>query len=298
MPWKNHDCQAGLTGEDKMAQEISARLTVLCENSVSGPFGIIGEHGWSVLVETGSRKLLFDTGQGQGLVSNATWLGRKLHDIDAVILSHGHYDHTGGLPQALQIAGQVPVYCHPDIFLDRWWIKGQTSREIGLRFKRSWLESIGADFVFVRRFTEIYPNIYLTGEVPRKTGFEPPDPHMKIRGEDGAMIQDPILDDMSMVVDTPGGLVVILGCAHAGIINILEHVVSMLPGKKIRAVMGGTHLGFADDRQFEETLSALERFEVGLLGASHCTGLENSARLHAHLGERFFFASAGHVLEV
>ncbi len=281
-----------------MGREMSARFTVLCENSVAGPFGIIGEHGWSVHVETGGRKLLFDTGQGQGLVSNATWLGMELRDVDAVVLSHGHYDHTGGLPQALQLAGPVPVYCHPGVFIDRWWTKGRTSREIGLRFKRSWLESMGAEFVFVRRFTEIYTDIYLTGEVPRQTEFEPPDPHMRIRGRDGTLVQDYVPDDLSMVVDTPDGLVIILGCAHAGIINILEHVVSMLPGKKIHAVMGGTHLGFAHERQFEETLAALERFEVGLLEASHCTGLENSARLHAHLGRRFFFASAGHVLEV
>jgi len=274
------------------------RATVLCENSVSGPFGITGEHGWAMYVETDSVRLLFDTGQGQGIISNSLALGRDLRDIETIVLSHGHYDHTGGLPQVLNLTGRIPVHCHPDIFLDRWWRKDGVQREIGLRYKRCWLDSIGADFVFAREFTEIYPGIFITGEVPRVTAFEPPDSHMKLRNPDGEWIQDPLLDDLSMVVETEKGLVVILGCAHAGLINILEHVNNMLPGQAIYAVVGGTHLGFADSSQFDETLKALDSFDVRLLGASHCTGLENSARLFGALGERFFFASAGSVLEI
>ncbi len=281
-----------------MASNTGLTATVLCENSVSGPFGLTGEHGWSIFVETDNRKILFDTGQGQGIIANSLILGKDIMEIDAIVLSHGHYDHTGGLPQVLNLAGRRTVFCHPDVFLDRWWIKDDTQREIGLRYKRSWLESIGADFQFHRDFREIYPGIYITGEVPRITSFEPVDPHMKLRTSDRGWTQDPLFDDLSMVIETEKGLVVVLGCAHAGLINILEHVRKMLPKRPIHTVVGGTHLGFADITQFEKTVEALDRFDIKRLGASHCTGLENGARLYNRLGDRFFFASAGTTIQI
>ncbi len=269
-------------------------ITILCENSVAGPFGLLGEHGWAVFVETDGLRLLFDTGQGQGIINNSLILGVDLGQIDAIVLSHGHYDHTSGLPQVLQIRGEVPVFAHPDIFLDRYWSRGEVSRHIGIRFNRAYLESLGCRFQFTPGFTQIFPGIYVTGEVPRVTDFEPPDPNMKIPAGTGAhMAQDPLRDDLSMVIDTPSGLVVILGCAHAGIVNILKWCAQNLPGRPFHTVIGGTHLGFAEKEQFDKTLDALEDFDIKRLGASHCTGLKNASRLYCALGEKFFHASVG-----
>jgi 7,8-dihydropterin-6-yl-methyl-4-(beta-D-ribofuranosyl)aminobenzene 5'-phosphate synthase len=145
----------------------------------------------------------------------------------------------------------------------------------------------------VTEFTEIFPQIYLTGEVPRVTDFEPPDATMKIRATSGEWAQDELRDDLSLVVATEKGLVVVLGCAHAGLINILTHVTAKLPGQPIYTVIGGTHLGFADPSQMDATVAALHQFGVQRLGASHCTGLANSARLQQVFGDRFFFAAAG-----
>ncbi len=268
-------------------------LTVLCENSVAGPFGLTGEHGWAIHADIFGRSILFDTGQGQGIIPNSRLLDIDLKNLDAIVLSHGHYDHTSGLPDVLRQCGKIDVYCHPDCFIDRYWVKDGDSREIGIRYKRSYLESLGARFSFVREFTEIFEGIYLTGEVPRVTAFEPIDPNMKVPGPDGALIQDELLDDQSMIIDSEKGLIIVLGCAHAGLVNILTHVATHLPDRPIHTVIGGTHLGFAENEQFEQTMLALNNFSIKRLGAGHCTGLQNAARLFNHLGERYFFSAVG-----
>ncbi len=274
------------------------RLTVLCENSVGGPFGLIGEHGWAVHLETPDGNWLFDAGQGLGLVPNALALRKDLRSLRGIALSHGHYDHTSGLPSVLGLTGSIPVHAHPDVFLHRYWLKDGDRREIGLRFAREYLEGLGANFVLDCGFREISPGLYLTGEIPQRSEFERTDPNMKLRGPDGSWVPDPLVDDQALVADTAEGLVVVLGCAHAGLINTLERVREHLPGRPFHIVVGGTHLGFADPSQLEATVRELGRFGVGRLGASHCTGLVNGAKLQATLGGRFFFASVGTSLVV
>ncbi len=273
------------------------KATVICENSVAGPFGLIGEHGWALYVEADETNILFDTGQGLGILNNSVVLQKDLAEVRALVLSHGHYDHTSGLPAVLNVIGARPVFSHPDVFETRYWRKGGSCREIGIRYRKGYLESIGAQFEYVSRFEEIFPGIYLTGEVPRVTDFERLDPNLQVI-KDGSWTQDEIKDDMSMVVDTCKGLVVVLGCAHSGLINILKHVKANMPGRPIHTVIGGTHLGFATRSQLEKTVSALDEFDIQKLGASHCTGLMNGAKLSCELGDKYFFASAGTTLEI
>ena len=277
---------------------MKTRLTILCENSVGVPFGVIGEHGFACHVETDRGDYLFDTGQGFGILPNALALGKDLRKIDAVMISHGHYDHTGGLPAVLKLRGRVPVHGHPDMFVERFIRFEGKRRDIGIPFRRSFLESLGADFQFGTGMTEVGPGVYLTGEIPRKTPFEKGDANMVALTADGRTVDpDPILDDLSMVVDSDKGLILVLGCAHAGMVNIIEHVMARTGRDRIHAVIGGTHLGFSSARQFEETLEAIDRYHIERVGVSHCTGLEKASLLHARLKERFFFGCVGSVLE-
>lgn len=277
---------------------MKTRLTILCENSVGAPFGVIGEHGFACHLETDRGDYLFDTGQGFGILHNAMALGRDLRKIDAVMISHGHYDHTGGLPAVLKLRGKVPVYGHPDMFVERFIRFEGKQRDIGIPFRRSWLESFGADFRLGTEMTEIGPGVYLTGEIPRKTPYEKGDANMVARAEDGRLIDpDPILDDLSMIIDADKGLILVLGCAHAGMVNIIEYVMAQTGRDRIHAVIGGTHLGFSGDVQFEETLKAVDRYRIERVGVSHCTGLVKASLMHARLQERFFFGCVGSVVE-
>lgn len=273
------------------------KITILCENSVGMPFGGVGEHGFAAYIETAAGNYLFDTGQGLGLTGNALALKKDLGRLEALLISHGHYDHTGGLPQVLKQSGPLPVYAHPEIFIERFW--GEARRYIGIPFTRSFLTSLGADFRLSPEPREIAPGLYLTGEIPRHTDFEKGDSNMvAVTAAGEERCPDPINDDLSLVLDTDKGLIVILGCAHAGMVNILNHVRASFNRERIYAVIGGTHLGFSSPLQFEETLKVIDSYQIEKLGVSHCTGLAQAARLYARMPERFFFACVGAELEV
>jgi 7,8-dihydropterin-6-yl-methyl-4-(beta-D-ribofuranosyl)aminobenzene 5'-phosphate synthase len=274
------------------------KITILAENSVVGPFSVIGEHGFSAFVETKYFNFLFDTGQGKALINNAMALKKDLSSIKFLYLSHGHYDHTGGLVDLLKIKSPLDIYAHPDIFLERYWIKDEVQRYIGIPFSRAYLQALGANFIFHNDFQEIAKNVFSSGEVIRNTSFEKIDKEMKIKNEKGEFVQDQILDDYSIAIKTTKGLVIILGCAHSGIVNILNHFIEKTGEKEIYAVLGGTHLGFANEEQINETIKFLNKYNIQKLGVSHCTGLSVSAKLFAQLKEKFFFASVGSSLEI
>ncbi len=274
------------------------RITILAENSVVVPFDVIGEHGFSAFVEMKDFNFLFDTGQGKALINNALALKKDLSSVKFLYLSHGHYDHTGGMVDLLKIKSSLDVYSHPNIFAERYWMKDGTQKYIGIPFSKAYLESLKANFIFHKEFMEIDRNVFSSGVVDRNTPFEKIDKEMKVKTEKGDFIQDQIWDDYSLAIKTQKGLVVILGCAHAGIVNILNHFIEKTKEKEIYAVLGGTHLGFANDEQIEKTVKVLDRYNIQKLGASHCTGLGVGAKLFNKLGDRFFFASVGATLEI
>ena len=273
-------------------------ITVICENRAGVPVQIAGEYGFAALIEKGGEKILFDTGQGVALKSNAAALKADLSSVNQLVLSHGHFDHTGGLSQALTASGGARVTAHPDIFDSKYTRIpfGAETRHfyIGVPFRREFLESaLGASFSLTTGYTEISPGVWFSGEVPRRTDFEKPDAALMVKRE-GRFEADPMRDDASMLVETDSGPVIVAGCAHAGIVNVMHHFREKSGHDSFHAVIGGTHLGFAEgEEQLLKTMGAFEDMGLELVAVSHCTGNEAAAACYNRFGEKFAFANAG-----
>ncbi len=274
------------------------RITILCENSVGPISGSLGEHGFSALIEpSGSDPLLFDTGQGLTLLHNAQRMNKDLSKVSRVVISHGHYDHTGGLKPLLEEYGVQQVYSHPEVFRSRYRVKDTGEcYPISFPASRAELEALGAHFNLSKEFCVIAPGIYLTGEVPRVTDFEAGDQglYCDCTGQE----LDTTPDDQSLVLETEKGLVLVLGCCHAGLVNTIEHVAYMTGRRDIYAVIGGTHLGFCSQEQISKSIYALRTLGIKKLAVSHCTGFAASARLSREMPKEFQMAMVGYTLEV
>ncbi len=273
------------------------RITILCENSVGPVSGTLGEHGFSALVEWSDGALLWDTGQGLTLLHNAQRMNRDLHSLKYVALSHGHYDHSGGLLPLLRTCGSKQIFGHPAIFTPRYRHKDTgESLSLGMPYPREYLEGQGASFDLSEQFREILPNLYLTGHVPRVTDFETGDTGLFT--DTCGCTRDLFDDDQSLVIATGKGLVVLLGCCHAGLINTLEHIAVKTGRRDIHAVIGGTHLGFCSGDQLETTIKELRKWQINRLAVSHCTGFSAAARLKAEFPAAFQSAQVGYSIEI
>jgi len=272
---------------------MSLQITTLSENT-AGLGGLMAEWGLSILVESEETNILFDTGQSLSASHNAEIMGIDLSRIDKIVLSHGHFDHTGGLKQALlRIGKEIDIIAHPDIWAAKYSRRqGQEARYIGIPFHRQTLESLGAKFSLSREPVRLSDNITTSGEIPMTTEYEIIEPHLQVK-EGRRFKPDKLLDDQALIITTGAGLVVILGCAHRGVINTLYHAQKLTGVEAIYAVFGGCHLISATEERIWLTIAALKELGVQLLGLSHCTGLAASAIMAREFGERFLFNIAG-----
>lgn len=278
--------------------ERSIRITILCDNSVGPISGTLGEHGFAALIEQeGEEALLFDTGQGFTLLHNAARMKKDLSAVEKVVISHGHYDHTGGLMPLLHGTGGKEIFAHDALFSPRYRVKDTgESYSIGIPCAKSAYEEAGARFNFSRSFREIAPGIMLTGAVPRVTAFEKGDQGLYC--DCSGAVPDATPDDQSLVVATAKGLVLLLGCCHAGLVNTFEHIAVETGRRDVYGVIGGTHLGFCGQEQLDKSIAALKRIGVRKLAVSHCTGFAAASRLSRELPKEFQLAMVGYMLEV
>ncbi len=274
---------------------MSTDVTIIVDNKADD--GLAGEHGFSLWIETQGKRILFDTGQGPALETNVQTLGLDLSTTDELVLSHGHYDHTGGVPQVITQSSGLHIYCHPEVVRPRYTIRDGKVRSIGMpQAAREALALVPPRQVhWVQKPVRLGNTVGLTGPIPRLSGYE---------DTGGAFYLDPegtkpdlIEDDMALWVETDQGLVVCLGCAHAGLINTLNYIRKLTGEKRIRAVLGGFHLLNADRERLDRTVLALRQSAPDMLIPCHCTGDAAFALLHEALGESVTPGRAGAVYQ-
>ena len=270
-------------------------ITVLTENSAKGR-GLLAEHGLSFWIEEGDKKILFDTGQGLALKHNAQHLGINLVSADAIVLSHGHYDHTSGLPDALAGTMGRPVFLHPDALSTRYTRNPDgTAREVGMSKPVAGIVQCEAQIYRVEQPTQLTEKAWCTGPIPRTNEYE--DTGGPFFKDKECRVLDEILDDQAVFIETETGTVVVLGCAHSGVINTLHYIQKLTNNKPVCAVLGGMHLLNADSQRMQSTLAELHRLPIQRLSPCHCTGFQAMASLSKAFPAQYEAVGVGSVLQ-
>jgi 7,8-dihydropterin-6-yl-methyl-4-(beta-D-ribofuranosyl)aminobenzene 5'-phosphate synthase len=266
----------------------AVKITVLVTNLAGDAHEGNGEWGYSALVEVDGHKIIYDTGASPNFaLNNAKLLKVNLGDVDEVILSHNHWDHVGGLmslrnelkngnPKAVSRA-----HVSARIFEPRLTSAGEDQN--GLRAIRAEYLASGGEFLVHEKPTELYPGVWFTGPVPRNNPEKNWSPGLSLK-TDAGLVEDNVPEDSALIFDTADGIVILTGCAHAGIINITQYARSLLGNRPILAIVGGLHLFAASDQTVDWTASTLKSYDVASLLAGHCTGLEATYKLRQVLG--------------
>lgn len=281
--------------------KLSVRILICDRSGYSNK--LLSQFGLSMLLDImwddgSARRIMFDTGwDWPALVSNIKTLGLDLKSIQSLVLSHCHYDHTGGLQGLLEKDGFAPhIYAHKEILRPAYTDEPDV-HFIGLN--PAALQGLSPDRLhFIEGPTEICPSVFLTGQIPRSTDFEKPEKHVFIREGDKLFV-DLEQDDMAIAVDLgEKGLVVITGCSHAGIINTVHHARRITQNHGSLILIGGFHLIDASDAVRDMTIEALCREDITEIYTGHCTGFAAEKELSYRFVERFHMFYTGDTIRL
>jgi 7,8-dihydropterin-6-yl-methyl-4-(beta-D-ribofuranosyl)aminobenzene 5'-phosphate synthase len=251
---------------------MAIEITTLVENNQGEHTALIIEHGLSFLIETEKTSVLFDTGRSEALLANAKKLGKNLDGVEHVVLSHGHYDHSGGFSSFVQSRSDR---CFDLItgegFFDKKYARFNASYQyLGNDFDQQYLLRRGIAHQTVKTVKEVADGVFVVGGFKRIHTEETI--HSRFVLPDGDQWKaDLFEDEVLMVVESNKGLIVIVGCSHPGILNMIDHVKETFK-KPIYALLGGTHLVEADALRIDQTLSAFKEEGIAVLGINHCSG--------------------------
>lgn len=273
---------------------MNAKITILIENYSPVSLGLTGEHGLSMYIEYNNNKYLFDVGQSGNALYNAFKLNKRIDSINSIILSHGHYDHVGGLEEFLKyINRNINIYTPPKAFEKKYVINEHFgSKYIGFLQPKEYLETnLKAKFIDLKEYEEIAKGMHTFSHVPLTNDFEKSPDALKVK-RDGKFVVDEFFDDLSLVLETDKGLVILLGCAHRGMVNICTEVKKKL-NKNIFAVIGGTHIQRYDKKYLSFIKDYIKSENIQVFAPNHCTAREVISYFNIEMKEIFVNACCG-----
>lgn len=277
---------------------MSTKITTLVENKAGENRSLGTQHGLSYLIEKNSQLYLFDLGQNDLFLKNAKILGYDLSRVNKVFISHNHYDHGGGLRSLINSFTPRELFVHKDFFWKKYGVNSIKKEYLGSGITENALQNSGIKVKKISgKITYIDDGIFLAGDFVRETDFEKNNPRFYVKkGEEFTI--DNFRDEIAVGIETPGGLILLLGCSHPGVVNMVRSTLKTTGKDKIYAILGGTHLVEGGEKRINETLNYFQSLDVDHLGFSHCTG-EKAEKLFAEkMTEKFFYNNTGSMIEV
>lgn len=261
------------SGERYLLGRILVKICIVIDNDTLGD-DLIPEAGFSAFIAEDGKNILFDTGREGNVIGNAEKLGVDLTNLDYIVLSHGHHDHTNGIENLVQLYAakgidkehRPTVIVHPDAFYPRY---SNSNQFIGSKLSKEEVES-NFNVIYSTKPKNVTDNLVFLGEIPLTNDFE--GKKLGKMHKNGEIIDDYIIDDSALVYKSNKGLVIISGCSHRGICNILDYAIKVTGENRIDTVIGGFHLKNENPEFIARVVDELEKYNINKVHACHCTG--------------------------
>lgn len=268
------------------------RFQFLMENKTDRD-GLVAEHGLSVYIEAHGRKILFDTGASELFVRNAEKLNVDLSLVEELVISHGHYDHTGGVPAFCEINKIAPIYVHENAFYENFSLndKGERSMD-SIPWNDHERAEIDPRIIMTSGVKWLSEDIAVSGTVPIIDGYEPTATFYRIL-DDGSVIEDNMDHEQMLVIRQPEGLYVFSGCSHRGVIPAVRYAREIFGGEKVAVLVAGMHLYSADEEMRKKVVDQIIAEDIDVVMPVHCTGINAICDLKTALKDKCVVATTG-----
>ncbi|MGM0500593.1 MAG: MBL fold metallo-hydrolase [Bacillota bacterium] len=277
---------------------MSIKITTLVENKTGENLALKSAHGLSFLIERDDELFLFDTAQHDLVVKNAKELGYDLSQLDKIIISHNHYDHGGGLKSLISNYGPQNIVVHEEFFNEKYGVEKIKQEYLGINYDRKTLVKTGSEISEISDdITYITENIFIAANFKRETNFEKVNKRFYIK-DNGEMVLDYFRDEIALGIESSKGLIILLGCSHPGVVNIISSIIEKTDNENIHCILGGTHLIEGGEKRIYKTLDYIKSIDVDYLGFSHCTGEEAEKIFEQEMPNKFFHNNTGAEIEI